>query len=46
MWPSQEDVCWVPLTNIVCTIETPSHTTATRRQYYLDPKDIDFVRNI
>ena len=30
-WPRCDDICWVPITNILCLLKTPSLTTATGR---------------
>ena len=42
-WPSQEDNCWVPITNIVCKIATPALSTTSGHQYCLHP---DVVQQI
>ena len=31
-WPSTEDICWVPITKVLCNIEAP---TSTGRQYLI-----------
>lgn len=37
-WPSREDTCWVPITNITPKIATPSLST-TSEHYLLNAKD-------
>ena len=39
-WPTRDDVCHVPRTHIICTIETPSLLTSTGRQYVLNSDDL------
>ena len=29
-WPSREDECWVPITEIICTIDAPAITNGYR----------------
>jgi len=36
-WPLVDDICWVPITHILCGVEVPS--TATGRQYNIREKD-------
>jgi len=43
-WPHVDDICWVPITHILCTVEVP--TTATGRQYNLRPQDNEKVEKL
>ena len=33
-WPSHDDICWVPFSNCICQLSTPS--TSTGRMYTID----------
>jgi len=39
-WPAREDICWVPLQDILSIIQAP--TTPNGRNYFLDEKDQDY----
>ena len=43
-WPRVDDICWVPITHILCGVEIPS--TATGRQYNLREKDNERVEKL
>ena len=45
MWPRREDVCWIPLTNILCKIKDPSQTSTRGRKYCLNDADISIIEN-
>jgi hypothetical protein len=34
-WPASDDICWVPMSKVICSIPAPS-TTSGGRQYTLD----------
>lgn len=38
-WPVNEDKCWVPRENIICTIDPPNLRSTTTISYGLSPKD-------
>ena len=40
-WPRQKDICWVPISNILCLITTPS--TECGRWYTLIDSDINSI---
>ena len=40
-WPSRPDVCWVPITDVICQVQAP--VTATGRTYTIAAQD---CRNI
>jgi len=39
-----DDICWVPITHILCTVEVP--TPATGRQHNLRPQDNEKVEEL
>ena len=41
--PSQEDVCWVPSTNLLLKIDTP--TTVTGRQYNISETEHKSIKD-
>ena len=45
-WPRREDICWVPITNILCLLKTLYLITATARQYYLHNGDQKYIQDI
>ncbi len=38
-WPRREDICLVPKMNVSLTIQPPTLSTATGRQYFIDKRD-------
>ena len=42
-WPSREDACLIPITNILCKINAPLTTSASSRQYILPTADINSI---
>ena len=38
IWPSKDDIIWVPNTHIICKIDTP--LTDTGRTYHLSEDDV------
>ena len=45
-WPVRDDECWVPEKYVIATIETPSLSTVTGRQYKLFKSDIESLEKI
>ena len=45
-WPAREDFCWVPNTNVIIKIDTPSLSTMTGRPYQLSQTDIQNIEQI
>ena len=37
--PTHDDVCWVPQTHLLVTLETPFTSSISARQYHLSKKD-------
>lgn len=37
-WPTKEDMCWIPLSNVICCVNTPV-TKASGRVYYFTERD-------
>lgn len=42
-WPSREDICYVPLRNVIAKISTPV-TKGSGRVYYFPTKETEFVQ--
>ena len=43
-WPTRDDICWVPFSEILCSVQPP--TTYTGRAYIIDPKHIQKVNQV
>jgi hypothetical protein len=41
-WPSREDVCWVPVSHVLCTVSPPA-TTMSGRVYVLPNELTDLI---
>ena len=39
IWPTRDDICWVPQTHLLVTLETPFTSSISARQYHLSKKD-------
>ena len=46
IWQRRDDICWVPITNILCLLKTLSLTKATGRQHYLHNDDQKYIQGI
>ena len=42
-WPTCDDICWVPQTHLLVTLETPFTSSISVRQYHLSKKDTKTV---
>ena len=45
-WPAFEDVCWVPSTHIITTIEAPSMSSVSGRQYHISSQDTLAIQSL
>ena len=43
-WPAREDICFVPFTHILTTIDMPG--TATGRQYRISERDSQKINSV
>ena len=41
-WPSRNDICWIPISNVICKVQTPEFST-TDRSFHSD--DISHIKN-
>ena len=42
-WPTKEDKCWIPCTNILTVIKTPSHISANSRHYTINNEELNVI---
>ena len=45
-WPAFEDACWVPSTHILTTIEAPSMSSVSGRQYHISSQDTLAIQSL
>jgi len=43
-WPQVDDMCWVPITHLLCSVDTP--TTITGRQYSITQAEVKKVEEL
>ena len=43
-WPARDDICWVPFTEMLYNIDSP--TTSSGRVYNISSKDLDKINNV
>ena len=43
-WPTKDDVCWVPLSEILCSLQAP--TTFSGRMYILNATDTERINKL
>ena len=44
-WPRRDDLCWLPITNSLILLKTPSLTTASVRQYYFHNGNQTYIQD-
>ena len=44
-WPSRDDICWNPISNVICNVQAPK-SSATGQFYHFLLDDINFVKDI
>ena len=42
-WPTKEDKCWIPCTNILTVIKIPSHISANSRHYNITNEELNVI---
>ena len=45
-WPVRDDVCWVPMPNILCMVNAPILQTVTGRNYQLEKNAICKIQEL